>query len=131
MKIKEVMKKVISIDASASVKDAAKLMSSHKAGSLIVIDGKKPVGIVTERDIISKVTAKDKSAARTSVESIMSPKLVTIGQNSLIDDAVYLMLKHRIKKLPVLGEGRELAGMITATDIIKNSDEIGQFYFFD
>ena len=131
MKIKEVMKKVITVERDSSVKEAASLMSKHRAGSLIVVNGGKPAGIITERDIISKIAAKDKSSSRTSVEEVMSDRLVTVDQDSLIDDAVYLMLKHKIKKLPVLNDEKALVGIITSTDILANSDEIGQFYFLD
>ena len=131
MKIKEITKSVKTISPEDTVKEAAVLMSRHNIGSLVVINSKKKVvGIVTERDIIDKVNAKDKLASRVRVEDIMSPNVITIDSNSLIDDAVYLMVKHRIKKLPVL-DNNELVGIITATDIVANSSEVGEFYLFD
>jgi len=130
MKIKEVMKNIKTISPDETVKEAASTMSKNHIGSLVVINGKKRVvGIITERDIIDKVTAKDKTASRVRIEDIMSPKVITIDANSLIDDAVYLMVKHKIKKLPVL-DNDELVGIITSTDIVANSSDVGEFYLF-
>ncbi len=131
MKIKEVMRKVLTVDEASSVKDASIIMAKHKVGSLVVTDGKRPLGIITERDVITGIAAKDRKSSSVAVSEIMSKKLVTIDQESLIDDAVYLMLKNKIKKLPVLDSENQLVGMITSTDIVANSDEIGQFYFLD
>ena len=130
MRVKEIMQKVKSVESTCSVKDAAELMSRLRMGSLIVKEGKKVVGIITERDIMSKVVSKDKQPGSVKVKDIMSSRLVTTEPEALIDDAVYLMLKHKIKKLPVIKD-KELVGILTSTDLVKNSDEIGQFYFFD
>ena len=129
MKIKEVMKSVKTISQDSSVRDAAKKMSESRIGSLVVLNGKKVAGIVTERDIMSKVTAMNKLPASVKIESIITSKVITIDPESPIDNAIYLMIKHKLKKLPVIEEG-ELVGIITSTDIVANSDEIGQFYFF-
>ena len=131
MKIKEIMKDVKTISPEDTVKEAADLMNRHSIGSLVVVDSKKKlVGIVTERDILQKVTAQNKLAGKVLVEDIMSNKLITIDANELLDDAVYLMIKHKIKKLPVI-DNNELVGIVTATDIVANSSEVGEFYLFD
>jgi len=131
MKIKEIMKDVKTISPDETVKDAAVLMNKYSIGSLVVVDSKKKiVGIVTERDIMQKVTAPNKLAGKVLVEDIMSNKLITIDANELLDDAVYLMIKNKIKKLPVT-DNNELVGIVTATDIVANSSEVGEFYLFD
>jgi len=131
MKIKEIIKNVKTISPEDTVKEAASVMSRNNIGSLVVINSnKKVVGIVTERDIIEKVNARDKLASRVRIDDIMTSKVITIDANALIDDAVYLMVKHRIKKLPVL-DNNELVGIVTATDIVANSSEVGEFYLFD
>jgi len=129
MKVKEVMKNVKTVLAGSSVRDAARKMNESRIGCLVVINGKKLMGIVTERDILSKVTANDKIPSRMKVSEIMTSKVITVNPDSFIDDAVYLMIKNKIKKLPVMEDG-ELVGILTATDIVANSDEVGQFYLF-
>jgi len=129
MKIHEVMKSVKTMGKDFSARDAAKKMTESRIGSLVIVNGRKPIGIVTERDIMSKVAAANKLPSKVQISEIMTPKLITISPNAPIDDAIYLMIKHKLKKLPVMDEG-ELVGIVTATDIVANSDEIGQFYFF-
>ena len=132
MKIKEIMRPARTISETATVKEAAKMMNKHRIGSVIAIDEnkKKVTGILTERDVLEKVTALNKLASKVKVMNIMTKKVITIGPDALIDDAVYLLIQHKIKKLPVV-ENHELLGIITSTDLITNSGEIGQFYVFD
>ena len=59
----------------------------------------------------------------------MTPKILTVSANSLLDDAVYMMIKNKIKRLPVIDDN-ELVGIVTATDIVANSSEVGEFYLF-
>jgi len=129
MKIKEVMKSVKTISSDSTVKEAASLMNRYGIGCLVVVDSKKVRGIVTERDILKKVTAENKLPSKVFVDDIMTSKVITINSDSLIDDAVYLMIKNKIKKLPVL-ENNELVGILTSTDIVANSSEVGEFYLF-
>lgn len=132
MKIREIMRPARTISHDENVKEAAKLMNKHRIGSLVVVDEKKKsvAGIITERDILEKVTAENKLASKVKVDDIMTKKVITIGPDKLIDDAVYLLIHHKIKKLPVVENG-ELKGIITSTDLITNAEEIGQFYIFD
>lgn len=132
MKIREIMRPARTISITSNVKDAAKIMNKHRIGSLIVVNEhkEKVAGIITERDILEKVTANNKLPSKVKVEDIMTKKVLTISPESMIDDAVYLMIQHKIKKLPVVEHG-ELKGIITSSDLIRNSDDIGQFYIFD
>lgn len=131
MRIREIMKNVRTIHYDSTVKEAAVIMSKYDIGCLVVVDNnKKVVGIITERDILEKVNARDKTSSKIRIEEIMTPKVITIDANALLDDAVYLMIKHKIKKLPVI-ENNELVGIITSTDIVANSSDVGEFYLFD
>lgn len=123
MKVSEIMNKAFVVDEGISVKEAAKLMSSKGIGSLIVMNKDKMVGIVTEKDVTKNV-----SRLGEKVGGIMSQNLITIGKNESIDDAAELMRKHKIKRLPVVSKG-ELVGIVTATDLIENSDELNEEFF--
>jgi len=106
MKVKEVMKNPKIIAPSSNIREAASIMNKNRIGSLIVTNEKKVIGIITERDILAKVTATNKLPSKVLVEEIMTPKVITISPDQYIDDAVYLMLKHKIKKLPVVEENK-------------------------
>ena len=124
MKIKEIMRPVRTIEKNSTVREAAKIMAKNRIGSLIVVEGKKIIGIMTERDILTKITAEGKSSERIYVKDIMTAKVLTIAPDKFIDDAVHIMILNNIKKLPVV-DGNELVGIVTSTDIVANSSEIG------
>ena len=135
MKVKEIMRKCRTISGDMSIMEAAQLMNKHHIGSLVVIDEKENykeiiAGIITERDILEKVTAANKLPSKIFVKDVMTKKVITISPDEYIDDAVYLMIQNKIKKLPVLNDC-ELVGIITSTDIVANSSEVGEFYMFE
>jgi len=123
LKIRDVMvKEVITANVDFTVKYAVEIMSRCGIGCLLVTDGEKAVGIVTERDILSRVVAKEKNTGKTFVGEIISTQMIVIGPEASLEDAVKLMFRHRIKKLPVVEErfgGARLVGLVTLTDITR------------
>jgi CBS domain-containing protein len=119
MLIKQAMtKKVIATKLGTPIRDVARTMTKYRVGSVVVVDGDKIVGIVTELDIIWKVVASDLNPSMTKVDDIMTKKVVTIEANKSLEDATALMVENKIKKLPVVDKGK-LVGIITATDLIS------------
>ncbi len=117
MFIKEVMKKDIKTTSSeTTVLEAAKVMANNNIGSLVVVDNVLE-GIVTERDILNKLVAKDRDPKEVKIKEIMSKNVVTIGPDKDMEVACDLMAKHRIKRLPVVF-GDEVVGIITSTDVV-------------
>lgn len=119
--VREVMTRpVITADVDIDVLTAAKRMALANVGCLIVVSGDKPIGILTERDLVKKVVAKATDPQTVKVEDVMSSPLVTISPEASLRDAASLMLKSRIKRLPVTSNGR-LVGIITDTDLVSGS----------
>jgi len=117
--VKDIMTKdVVSISVDSSVFDVAEVMSSNQLGSLVIMDGEVPVGIVTERDIVRWVCAK-KLLGETKVSEIMSKSLITIDPDASIKDAARLMSINKIRRLPVLEQNR-LVGIVVASDFVRN-----------
>jgi len=117
MIVSDVMNKnVVVAKSDVTIKEASKVMSQYKIGSLIILKDSEIMGIITDTDIV-RALAKDMDADTTIMEEIMSKKVVTIEPEKTIEDAVDLMIKHKIKRLPVVEEGK-IKGIITATDII-------------
>lgn len=117
MLVKDVMKReVIAINPDISIREASKVMSQHNIGSLLVLEDEKLVGILTERDVLNLV-AKGENLDEVKVKDVMSRDVITIESDKKIEDAVDLMLKHKIKKLPVMESGK-IVGIITTSDII-------------
>jgi len=116
--VKDLMtKSVITIDIHKTVLDAAKLMSEKTIGSLVVTDSEVPIGIVTERDFVRKAVA-EKLPLDTEISKIMSKPLMTIDPDSSLREAARLMLKNKIRRLPVVKENK-LIGIIAASDFAR------------
>lgn len=125
MIVKEVMNRnVKTVRPEDTVKDAASIMNNHRIGSLVVVSGTgEVVGILTERDILTDVVATGKSADEVKVSEIMTPNIVTITPDKTLEEAADIMTENRIKKLPVVHEGR-LVGIVTATDLIAYEKDL-------
>jgi len=100
------------------VSDAARKMDRYGVGGVIVVDRKgKPVGIITERDMVKRVVAKNLLPSRVKAASIMSKPLATISSNKDISEAAKTMSRLKIRRLAVM-EGTKLVGVITSKDIV-------------
>jgi len=123
--IKDYMTKdVITLDYDATVTEAAKLMAVDKnyEGCVIILKKGQPLGIVTERDIISKVLAKELDPSKTRVSEIMSTPLLTIDPDDDLLKASELMQKHNVHKL-VVTRNEIIYGIITAKGIAQRCGE--------
>ena len=126
-------REVLSIDASATVFDAVTQMVEGNVGSLLVMDGGKLAGIVTERDYLRRVTILDRDEKTTPVREIMSAPLVYTTPESSIDDCMAIMTERRIRHLPVLVEPDEVVGVVSIGDLVKfqSSEQSVQIKFLE
>ena len=125
-------KSVISVDATITVNEAAKMMEDAKVGAVIVMEDNSPVGIVTDRDFSVKVVAHAYQITD-PVKQIMSSPLFSIGSDEPVRIAADLMHDRGIRKLPVIDDGK-VVGIITATDIVNLlavsvEDDVRDMYF--
>jgi CBS domain-containing protein len=125
MEVSSIMRKVAVIEKDETIKQAIAIMSKRNLGSLVVVDGDKILGIITERDILKNLEKMNKS-----VKTIMKKSVKTIESGDDIKTAAEEMLANNVKKLPVLKEGK-LVGIITMTDVLANhnSEEEDMFIF--
>lgn len=115
---------VVTIRTERTVKEAVDLMNANEIGCLVVVDDeKKPVGIVTERDLLKRVLAKRIDPEKVKVKEIMSKPIVTGTPHMDLEATARLMFKKKIKKLPVVEDGR-LVGLVTLTDLLRFQPEI-------
>ena len=123
LKIRDVMvKNVVTVEAGYTVKHAAYIMNRFGIGCVVVLEEENVVGIITERDLLRKIVAVAKDPEKTFVREIMSKPVIVGGPDTPLEDAVKLMFKHKIKKLPVVEEYRgktNLVGLVTLTDIAR------------
>ena len=111
-------KNVITIEQDKSSLDAATILKEKEISFLVIMENEKPVGIVTERDIVKKIAAENKVASETPLKEIMSKKFRWVTPDTLIEDAVQKMINNNIRRLIVL-ENDNLAGVITQTNMTE------------
>ncbi|MFH0748340.1 MAG: CBS domain-containing protein [Candidatus Bathyarchaeota archaeon] len=112
-------KTVNTIVKDSTILDTAKSMAEKEDGYLIVLEEGKPVGIVTERDLVNKILAKGVDPTTTKIADIMSKPLITIDPDEDLLKASETMREHKIRKLPVVRNGI-IYGIITATNIANH-----------
>ena len=108
-----------------SVYDAALKMNKFSIGSVIVTNNGRPVGIITERNVLDRIVVPRLDAGSVRAKDIMSSPLVTIDIHTDVDEAAHIMAKKKIKKLPVI-DGEKVVGLVSTSDIIRvNPTQIG------
>jgi CBS domain-containing protein len=122
LKLKNIMvKDIVTVKTDVTVKRAVEVMNEHEIGCLVVVNSGKPVGIVTERDMLKRIVHELREPEKTSVMDIMSKPLIAAAPKMSAGDAAKLMFKRKIKKLPVVENGR-LVGLVTLTDLVRSQD---------
>jgi CBS domain-containing protein len=109
---------VFKIGGEASVYDAAKMMVDQNVGSLLVTEGGKVTGIVTERDYLKRVTLQGRTDLRTAVREICSSPLIVAAPETTVDECMALMTDRRIRHVPVVEDG-EVVGLVSIGDLVK------------
>lgn len=109
---------IIAIVPEASVLDAIKLMADRTVGSLLVMQGEKLQGIVTERDYARKVIVKGRSSESTAVSEIMTAEVRTVSPSKTVNECMEIMTRRKIRHLPVV-DGDTVAGLISIGDLVQ------------
>lgn len=115
--VSEIMSKnVLTVEASSKVEDALRLMAEKGIGSVVITKGGRPVGILTERDIVKKIL-KERDILDRRVEEVMSKPLIVVSPETGIFEALQTMRKNNIRRLPVVS-GDKLEGIVTEKDLL-------------
>lgn len=120
MSLERVCKKeVITVSPEVTLHEVSRLMQAHHVGSIVVVEKHRPVGILTDRDIVVKGVAAGKDPKAMQVQEIMTrnPAMVNINYDSL--DATRIMRDRGLRRLPVVDENRHLLGIITLDDVLR------------
>jgi len=116
--VRDIMtKNVRVVRPDTSVQEVVATMNKFNIGSIVVVQGERPVGIITERDILKRQVEPCLAPETLTARHIMSSPVITIDENLSIEEAARLMTKKRAKRLPVMNGGK-LVGIITYTDIV-------------
>jgi len=114
------------IDNGVTVAQAAAAMCHDDVGSVIILERNLPIGIVTEQDINCKVVSKDLKPSTVHVNEIMSTPLITVGAKETVGDAAHMMVKHSVRRLPVVDAKKKVIGIVTVRDLLTVSNELNE-----
>ena len=111
-------RQIFSVSPTSTVLEAVREMDQRGVGALLVLDGERPVGIVSERDYARRVILMGRRSDETLVEEIMTRELVTSTLDCSIDNCMELMTEHRVRHLPVVQNHRAV-GMVSIGDLVR------------
>src|SRR6266540_1021023 len=111
------------IDADKSVAYAAKMMRDEDVGLAPIVEGDKLIGMLTDRDIAIRVVAEGRDPGQVKVRDVASKQLVTIDPQQDLDEALRIMAKHQVRRLPVVEEDGRLIGVVAQADIAREGDD--------
>jgi len=113
-------------DPGSTVFQALEQMADKDVGALLVFDGDRMVGLISERDYARKVILKNKVSKDTPVADIMSTEMVTVSPSTDLETCMQLITEHRVRHLPVVEDGR-VVGIVSIGDIVKGIIEHKEF----
>jgi len=123
IKVTEIMHNAVTIDMTASVSEAATIMREKGMGSIIAVSDGKPVGMLTDRDIVSKVVAEGKNPESTTIQDAMTTPFIYCNTNVTIDQVAKKFGELQIRRMPVM-KGFELVGMVSEKDVLRSFPEL-------
>ena len=112
-----------SIDADKPVAYAAKMMRDEDVGLAPIVEGQKLIGTLTDRDIAIRVVAEGKDPQTTTVREVATTSVVTVDPDQDLDEALRLMAKNQVRRLPVVEEDGKLAGVVAQADVARHASE--------
>src|SRR5689334_17610957 len=110
-----------SVSEKDSIKRAAEIMKREDAGVVPVVDGRKVIGIVTDRDIVVRVIAEGRDCASAKVSDAMSKQVRAVKEDTPVNEVLQLMSKEQIRRVPVTNNSNELVGIVSIGDIASDS----------
>jgi CBS domain-containing protein len=117
--VRDVMtKNPVALSSDSSVRDAAKAMSDHRIGTVVVMEKDKPCGIVTDRDITVRAVATGSDPSKTRLSEICSQSLAAVRSDQSVEDAIQVMKSHDVKRVVVMSDSK-LEGIISLADLTR------------
>lgn len=105
------------------VLEVAKVMAREDVGSIPVVDGGRLVGVVTDRDLVVRVLVEGRDPDHTTVGDVASSDVATVSPDESLDQALTLLARHQVRRLPVV-EGGQLVGIVAQADVALHADEV-------
>jgi len=115
----------VCVSEKDSIRDAARIMAREDTGVVPVVDGKKIIGMITDRDIVVRLVAEGKDPANARVNEAMTKNVRSVQEDSTVEDALQVMSKAQIRRVPVVNGSNEIVGIVSMKDIATETRESG------
>lgn len=126
MQLRDVMTRdVVMCPPDATLVDAARRMRDEDVGALPVGENGRLQGMVTDRDIVVRAIAEERSPAETRVADVCSAEVVSCREDDSLEDAADIMAEHQIRRLPIVGDDQQLIGIVALADVALRDQEAG------
>lgn len=127
MQVQQIMQREIRLaDANMTIRDAARSMRVDNIGALPVSENGRLIGMVTDRDIVVRAVAEERSPGDTSVREVMSQGLCYCFEDDDVDEAAVVMAKHQVRRLPVINREKQLVGVVALADLGRSEEGAAQ-----
>jgi CBS domain-containing protein len=126
MQVQEIMSRNVELTSpNMTVRDVARKMRSDNIGALPVGENDRLIGMVTDRDIVTRAVADERAPGNTSVREVMSERVCYCFENDEVEQAAQIMAEHQVRRLPVLNREKRLVGVVAVADLArKGSDAV-------
>lgn len=114
------------VSDTASLRDVARIMKDKDTGVVPVVDGKKIIGLITDRDIVVRGLAEGKNLDNTSVNELMTKSVRSVREDATVGEALEMMSRAEIRRVAVVNNNDELVGIVSIGDISTNTDQDGR-----
>ena len=109
-----------------SIRDVARIMAREDTGVVPVVEGKRIIGLITDRDIVVRLVAEGKDLANSRVKEVMSKSVRSVKEDTPINEVLDLMSNEKIRRVPVVNQNNELVGILSIGDIASRDRETGR-----
>jgi len=116
----------VTVSEKDSIREVARIMAREDTGVVPVVDGKKVIGMITDRDIVVRLVAEGKDPSSARVNEAMTKNVRSIQEDSTVGDALQVMSGAQIKRVPVVNSKNEIVGIVSMGDIATESNETGK-----
>jgi CBS domain-containing protein len=124
MQVQQIMSKDVHIaDPNMTIRDVARQMRADNIGSLPVGENDQLIGMVTDRDIVVRAVAEERSPGNTTVREVMSEGLCYCFEDDDVEQAAQVMAQHQVRRLPVVDRNKRLVGVVALADLGRSEDE--------
>jgi CBS domain-containing protein len=124
MELSRIARRAVSIQPKATALEAAEMMGAEGIGAMVVLDGGKLVGIISERDVVCRVVAKRRNPETTLVSDVMTTAVRTITDDFSIDRALEIMHQNKFRHLPLIDGRGQVIGMVSMRALLR--DRVGE-----